>query len=141
MDGLSHPFHSVAENKKRGRKAHITLEVVQRVADRVGLGIPLNLALLSENNPFINEGSWKMAIKRNPKFVTPYHAAKATFLEKAVRRLAEADDLRWLTWLLERRHSDLFARQPDTSINVQQSIIGLPDDVLARARDYAKNRK
>ena len=133
----------MAESKKskRGRKAHITLEVVKRVSERVGIGLTLQLALAAEHDPCINCDSWEKAIKRNAEFVAPYAAAKADFLQKALSRLAEAQDLANLRWLLERRHSDLFARPSDTTINVSQSIVGIPDDVLAKAREYAKSRK
>ena len=131
----------MAKKNKGGRPQQITLEVVQRVSERVGKGLTLVLALSLERNNHINADSWAKAIKRNPLFLPPYSAAKADFLERALQRLAESQDLANLRWLLERRHSDLFARPSDTTINVSQSIVGIPDDVLAKARDYAKSRK
>jgi len=131
---------SVASARKRGRKRHITLDVVLRVSERFGLGLPLKMALVLEKDPCVNLESWSKALKRNPQFVPPFEAAKADFYEKALRRLVDNEDPRWLCWVLEHRHPDVFGGG-ETSINVTQQIIGIPDDVLARAREYAKARK
>lgn len=56
-----------------------------------------------------------------------------------MRRLEADENLANLRWLLERRHSDLFAAPAPVNVNVSQqtTIAGLPDDILQRARDYA----
>jgi len=131
---------SVAEKKKRGRKAHITLDVVKRVSERFGLGLPLEMALCLEKNPNINEGSWRMALGRNPEFVRAFKAAKAEFLEQSFNFLARHDDWRARVTFLERRHANDFAKPPE-QLNVTSTIAGLPEDYLAILRDHAKNRK
>lgn len=126
-----------------GKKPAITLEVVKRVSERVGMGMPLKQALQAEGHKQINEGSWKMALKRHPEMLPHYESAKATFLDRAMRRLAEADQLKYLCWLLERRHPDLFARpaasEGSTTVNVNQTNhnVAIPADVLQRAKEIA----
>lgn len=127
----------MAEPKKRGRKAHITLAVVQRVAERVGLGVPLNYACLLEDNPKINTESFQRALQRNPEFVHPYKAAQARFLESQFRWFAVHDDWRARALFLERRHSNEFSKPPE-QLNVISTVIGLPDDYLKRFQEDAK---
>ncbi len=116
------------------------MDVVERVAERFGLGLSLKMALVLEKDVCINEDSWAKALSRNPEFVPPFAAAKADFYDRAMRRLANADDPKWLTWLLERRHADEFHRPPD-KLELRQTIEGVPDDFIARLRDYAKQRR
>ena len=130
---------SVAKRKKPGRKRHITMAVVERVAERFGLGLSLAMALVLEKDACINEDSWKKALLRNPEFVPPFAAAKADFYDRAVRKLASCENPKYLCWLLERRHSDEFHRPPD-QLDVSQIILGVPDDFISRLRDYAKSR-
>jgi hypothetical protein len=133
---------SPSQPRKGGRPQQITLAVVERVAKRFGHGMPLKDALALENNSQINPDSWHKALQRKPQFVHPFEAAKADFLEKALTRLSESEDLANLRWLLERRYPELFARPAQTQVNVNQTnqptIVGLPNDILARVREYAK---
>lgn len=104
-----------------------------------GQGISLKDALALENNAQINPDSWQRALQRHPEFVHPYSAAKADFLAKSIQRLIESEDLANLRWLLERRYPDLFARPAPISVNVSQNTIaGLPEEYLERARAYAR---
>lgn len=132
----------MAEAKgRRGPKPSITLEVVKRVSERVGRGMPLKLALATEGNAKINEETWKKALKAHSNFPPIYEAAKGKFLDEAMRKLEEAEDLKYVCWLLERRHSDLFARpEPAAVVNVSQSV-GIPADVIERARELAGAKK
>lgn len=126
--------------KPPGPKPSITLEVVRRVADRFGLGMPLSLALAAEANSKVNEETWKKALAAHPELSPHYEAARGKFLEHSMRRLAVSEELSNLRWLLERRHSDLFPRPSEALVNVNNSthISGLPDDVLERARVIAR---
>lgn len=108
-DSLSHSGGSVAEPKKRGRKQIVTADVVKRVGERVGLGVPLQYALILEKPP-IAVKTFEMALSRNPEFVGAFKAEKAGFLERAYKRLSIEDDWRALVVLLERRHAVDFAK-------------------------------
>lgn len=105
-----------------GPKPSITLDVVLRVSERVGKGLTLRLALAAESNPKINEETWKKALSAHPEFYPHYQAAKGKFLAQAMDRLAQASDLKHLCWLLERRHSDLFARPAELAVNVHNQV-------------------
>jgi hypothetical protein len=93
------------------------------VAERVGNGVPLKHALAAEGDSKINVDTWKKALVAHPEFRGPYEAGKGKFLEYAMRRLAAAEDLKFLCWLLERRHSDLFSKpEPGTTVNVHNQV-------------------
>lgn len=95
----------------------------------------MRLALAAEQAATVNEETWKKALAAHPELQTPYEAGKALFLAEATRRLAQSEELANLRWLLERRHSDLFAkREPDFVANVS---VGLPPEVVERARKLA----
>lgn len=117
------------------RTPRITLEVVQRIADRVSVGVPLDLACAAEGDRRINPESWEKALKRKPQFAGYFHQARARFIEKAIRQFSDSDDLRWLSWLLERRHGDLFSRSAEASTGATH---GLPAELLARFHEKAK---
>jgi hypothetical protein len=115
----------------------ITREVVERVAERVGRGLTLKLALAAEAHPKINVETWKKTIAAHDEFRPIYEAGKGKFLELAMARLAAAEDLRWLTWLLERRHADLFGKPAPAvsvtnNVSVGQSARELSDAELER---------
>jgi hypothetical protein len=122
-----------------GPKPSITLAVVLRVCDRVAVGSTLKLALAAECVATINEETWKKALKAHPEFYPHYEGARGKFIEAACRRLAADEDTKYLCWLLERRHGDLFHKSdpPPAVVNVSQHV-GIPADVLERAREVAK---
>lgn len=127
-----------APKQKPGPKPSITVEVVRRVSERVAAGLTLALALHAEQVATVNEETWKKAVAGNADFKAIYEGAKAKFLEEAVLRLSQAKELKYLCWLLERRHSEMF-RKPDADrVVVNQSVsVGIPDEVLQRAREIA----
>lgn len=104
------------------------------------MGLTLKLALAAENNDKINEETWKKALAAHPEFSPHYEAAKGKFLEQSMARLQSSKDLKYLCWLLERRHTDLFARPAPVEVQVNNTnIIALPEDVIERAREISKN--
>ncbi|HVX56963.1 MAG TPA: hypothetical protein VHA37_04475 [Candidatus Saccharimonadales bacterium] len=114
------------------------------MSDRVGRGLTLALALAAENNPTVNEETWKKALQAHPEFSPHYEAGKGKFLDRAVQRLSQHDDAKFLCWLLERRHSDLFARPASVDIKVGATAsagasadAGIPADVVQRSREIA----
>lgn len=120
--------------------------MVKRVSARVGRGLTLALALAAENNGKINDETWKKALQAHPEFSPHYEAGKGKFLDKAIKRIAAEKNTKYLCWLLERRHPDLFARHDTdvasgagTTVHVSQSVaVGIPADVLERARELAR---
>lgn len=133
------PHKPKPKPKPPGKVPSITLAVVRRVAARVGRGLTLELALAAEDCDQVNFENWHKTLQRHPELSTHYLAGKGQFLDRALERLAQSDELSHLRWLLERRHSDLFAkREPEVVVN---NNLTLPADVLERARQLAKDDK
>jgi hypothetical protein len=110
------------------------------VSSRVGRGLTLALALSAENVPTVNEETWKKALQSHPEFSPHYEAGKGKFIDSAVQRLAAHKDAKFLCWLLERRHSDLFARPAGVAVSVEanataNAAAALPAELVARARE------
>jgi|GEM_PF-5723513 len=113
------------------------MDVVKRVSERFGLGLPLEMALCLEKDERINEDSWRHALARKPEFVRAFKAAKAEFLGESFQYLAKHEDWRARVVFLERRHGDDF-RKPADNLNVSTTIAGLPDEYLKIFRDDAR---
>ena len=130
-----------AKRSTPGPKPSITLAVVKRVSKRVAMGSTLALALAAEGNGKVNEETWKKALQSHPEFSPHYEAGKGKFLAGAMARLEKSKNLKFLCWLLERRHADLFARPAAVNVSVANTthINGCPDDVLERARAIARS--
>lgn len=96
--------------------------------------------MAAENNLKINEETWKKALAAHPELSPHYEAAKGKFLDDSMQKLAASKSLKFLCWLLERRHSDLFARPAEVSLSVNNTtnISGLSNDVLEQARAIAR---
>lgn len=128
--------------KPRGPKPSITLDVVKRVAERFGRGIPVVEALAAECNPKINLDTWHKALQKDEKLSTHWAGARGKFLDQATRRLHYAEQEKYLCWLLERRYSDLFAKRDSKPSDVADSerarSTEIPDDILQRAHQLAK---
>lgn len=118
------------------------MDVVRRVAKRYGRGVPLPEALAAEGNPKINLESWHKAIQRDDKLSTLYASARGQFLDEAVAKLAASDNLKYLCWLLERRHSADFAKRDskpsEQGDGERQRATEIPEEILQRATELAK---
>lgn len=122
-----------------GPKPSITLAVVKRVSRRVAMGSTLTLALAAEGHGKVNEETWKKALQSHREFSPHYEQGKGKFLAGAMERLQKSKDLKFLCWLLERRHADLFARPAAVSVAVNNTnVIELPREVIERARELSK---
>jgi hypothetical protein len=133
---------SLEEPEEPDWRKHITPDVVRRVSRRASMGMPLDMALEAENNPEINPDCWAEALKTNPAFAAEFAATRARFYEDALSRLLEAEDPKWLCWVLEHCHAGAFSGASDEAEETeeeQQEILGIPNDLLARAREYARN--
>lgn len=102
----------------------------------------LRLALAKERKATINEETWRKALGAHPDLAPAYEAAKADYLENAMRRLSNSRRLNYLCWLIERRHPDLFTKPSAASQAAHQEseLPGLADEILERARAIARER-
>lgn len=140
-----------SRQRKAGRPAQITLDVVKRVSEKVAKGVPLRYALAVENNRAINLDSWHKAIQRNESFRDEYEASHGTFVEAACTRLVTERDPSNLRWILERRHPADFGRKSEVDVNVKPGrCVELADGthyteqewekVIERARELFQER-
>ena len=96
--------------RKRGPEPSVTMAVVDRVANRVGKGVPLDMALALEPNP-INEETFTRALRQDVKLAAHMARGKAAFVDKFVDAIVASDDLQHMKWLVTRRHPLLFGEQ------------------------------
>jgi hypothetical protein len=104
--------------------------------------VPLESALAAECNDKINLETWKKALVAHPEFSPHWQGARGKFFTKAMARLERSKNLKFLCWLLERRHSDHFARRdskPPAS-DVVDRATELPADVIERATELANQQ-
>jgi hypothetical protein len=123
---------------KRGPEPSVTLAVVERVGNRMALGLPLDYALALEDG-IITVDCFHKALQRDEKLSTHLTRFKAKFIEASCARLAisETSDLRWL---LLRRHPDIFA-MPSERAEAKDAGDKVADglqEVLNRAKEYAR---
>jgi hypothetical protein len=135
---------------KPGPESRITHELVQRVSERIAKGIPLKIALESED---INFEAYRKHIRRHPELKAIQSAAKIKFLEVTYAMITEKP-CPMLRWLLERRHSAAFSPdkknpenpdadsdETDTDTDTEstsQTIAGVPQHLVEEARKNVK---
>lgn len=124
--------------KARGPESRVTLAVVERIGQRMSIGLPLDYALALEETD-ISEDCFHKALQRDEKLSTHLKRFKAKFIAEACTRLtvAETADLRWL---LVRRHPDIFAmpsEKAEAKGNGNNVADGL-QDLLNRAKELAR---
>ncbi len=118
-----------------GRKALLTLSEIQRVGDKVAMGLPVEYSLLLAG---IKRHSWECAMAR-PRLYEAFQMCKARFLNEALDKIKVADARTLpvgLCWILERRHSDIFSKST-SHVNVNATFVSreLPlGDLADRAR-------
>lgn len=101
---------------RRGPEPKVTLAVVDRVAQRVGKGLTLEMALALEPTG-ISEDLFRKALQKDVKLSSHMARGKAEFVDKFIDAIMISDDLQHMKWLVTRRHPDLFGEQ----LSVKQS--------------------
>ena len=110
---LSKPLNKPRYSKSRkgigGRPGVYTLEVVTRIAERIGYGMPVKFATAGEKNPQINESSWENMLQTKPQFKSVVDFESCKFMERCLPSLIAEKDWKAKAWLLERRYLSFFA--------------------------------
>jgi hypothetical protein len=124
--------------KARGPEPVVTLAVVERIGQRMAIGLPLDYALALEDAD-ISEDCFHKALQRDTKLSTHLKRYKAKFIAEACTRLtiSETADLRWL---LLRRHPDIFA-MPSEKAEEKGKGDAVADglqELLNRSRELAR---
>ena len=120
----------------------VTVELVERVAKRVEDGISLRIALFGEG---VTVAAFEGHLKTHPELAARYETAKRKFMEFAVKKMIEEEKpAASLRWLLEHCHPDLLAQPGEASpaaaaATAPETIAGLPNNILERMREYARN--
>jgi hypothetical protein len=138
-------MEQVPETRHPGRrpaKAKVTIELVQRVANRVENGIPLKIAIAGEG---VTMAAYEQQLKKHPELAALQETAKRKFMEFAVKKLLDEEKPAVsIRWLLEHCHPELLAQPGDTTPAVEseserQTITGIPNSVLEQMREHARN--
>lgn len=118
----------------------VTVELVERVAKRVENGIPLAVALFGEG---VTVAVYEQHLRDNPELAAIEETAMRKFMEFAVKKMLEEEKpAASLRWLLEHCHPNLLAQPSAANPAAEpqtQTIAGLPNNILERMRDYARN--
>lgn len=120
------------------QKSRVTVALVLRVVQRVEDGLTVKNAIAGEG---VTLDEYTQYLREHPKLEAQQEAARRKFLERAVRAmLDEEKPAASYRWLLEHCHPDLLAQPGDAGpAPIAQVVAGLPNDVVERIREYAKN--
>lgn len=114
----------------------ITPALVDRVSERLAMGMPLKMALAGES---VTRAEYKDALDRHPELQDLQELGKRKVLENAYHILLQGDQAQanW-RWLIELVYKDIIGSQDDDSPNQKQTIFGFPEEVLNQIREHAK---
>ncbi|HUA66220.1 MAG TPA: hypothetical protein VME24_10250 [Alphaproteobacteria bacterium] len=130
---------------KTGRKSKVTTALVMRVVERVENGLSLKIAIAGEG---VTLDAYLHYLHEHPKLEALQETARRKFMERAVgAMLDEEKPAASYRWLLEHCHPDLLAQPGDIDTQTaadepaaaSQTIAGMPNELLDRLREYAKN--
>jgi hypothetical protein len=115
----------------------ITPALVDRVSERLAMGMPLKMALAGEN---VTRAEYKDALQQHPELQDLQELGKRKVLENAYSILLQGDQAaaNW-RWLIELIYKDVIGSQDDDSPKQKQTIFGFPEEVLNQIREHAKH--
>ncbi|HEY1788281.1 MAG TPA: hypothetical protein VGJ73_09010 [Verrucomicrobiae bacterium] len=119
----------------------VTVELVDRVSERVGTGVPLDLALAGEA---VSLADYKRHLSKHPDLAGREGVAKRKLLQKLVDMLLTSEDASTsanIRWLLERLYPEVFGRnreKDEVEEEPYQTIRGVPEEELNRWRAEAQ---
>jgi hypothetical protein len=120
-------------------KSKVTTALVMRVVERVENGIPVKIAIAGEG---VTLEVYLQYLREHPKLEALQETAKRKFMERAVNAmLSEEKPGASYRWLLEHCHPDLLAQPGDNNnpATASQTVAGLPNNILERIREHARN--
>jgi hypothetical protein len=87
----------------------VTIELVQRVSERVAIGIPLELAVAGEG---LSREEYEGQLRERPELATIQDVTIREFIEDCIRKLLQAKDPSAnIRWLLERLYPEIFGKK------------------------------
>ncbi|HEV2320134.1 MAG TPA: hypothetical protein VGV18_10310 [Verrucomicrobiae bacterium] len=118
-------------------QSKITAALVERVAERLAMGMPLKTALAGEN---ASRAEYKEALRQQPELEDLQELGKRKVLETAYSVLFQGDQAaaNW-RWLIELRYKEIIGGPDEDSPKQKQTIFGFPEEVLNQIREQAKH--
>ncbi|HEV2330967.1 MAG TPA: hypothetical protein VGY56_19470 [Verrucomicrobiae bacterium] len=115
----------------------VTPALVDRVSERLAMGMPLKMALAGEN---LTRAEYKDALQKHPELQDLQELGKRKVLENAYSILLQGDQApaNW-RWLIELIYKDIIGGQDEDFPNQKQTIFGFPEEVLNQIREHAKH--
>ena len=114
----------------------ITPALVNRVSERLAMGIPLRIALAGEP---VTRAEYKDYLMEHPELAVLQDVAKRKFLENAFNVLLEGENAPAnFRWLIELVYQGIVGCDEDNPAKPQKSILGLSDEAIERIRQNAK---
>ena len=125
----------------------VTVDLVERVTKRLEEGLSLKIALFGEG---VSVAALEEYLKDHPELAALHETARRKFMEFAVKKLLEEEKpAASIRWLLEHCHPDLLAQPVDAgsagagaatgTATAQETIAGVPNHILERMQELAKN--
>jgi hypothetical protein len=111
--------------------------LVDRVSERLAMGMPLKMALAGEN---ITRAEYKEALQKHPELQDLQELAKRKVLENAYRILLDGDQApaNW-RWLIELIYKDTIGGHDEDFPKQKQTVFGFPEEILNQIREHAKH--
>ncbi len=140
-------FHMVCVSQpkppvvKEGRPPKVTPENAVRIAERFTTGLPLNMALHLET-PIIPIDHWHKSLQASPKLSAIFMKAIAERMQVMLLDIAK-EKLRTMpatVWILERRFSEYFGNVKASNVTINNTVIGLGQDILTRGQRLLKKQ-
>ena len=114
----------------------ITPTLVNRVSERLALGMPLRLALAGEG---VTRAEYKEHLHQHPELEELQEVAKQKFLENAFDVLLDGENAAAnYRWLIELIYKGVIGSQEDESGKTKPTILGLPEEVVEQMRQNAQ---
>jgi hypothetical protein len=130
--------------KRNIRPPRITPEIAEKIGEAVGAGVKLVHALAGQERP-IPLNHWRRSLEsgRDKAAVrTSYEAAVSRGVQALVKQV-DPSNVRWQSaaWKLERVHGYATPKEASVNVAVFQTIAGVDESILRRARQMAHSRR
>jgi hypothetical protein len=114
----------------------ITTALIDRVSERLAMGLPLKMALAGEK---VTRAEYKDYLSKFPELQDLQELAKRKVLESAFSVMLEGEQAaaNW-RWLIELIYKDVLGNQDDESPKQKQTILGIPEEIIEQMRENAK---
>jgi hypothetical protein len=113
----------------------ITSALVQRVSERISMGMPLKIALAGEK---VTPCDYRKHLSQHPELADLLDVAKQKFLQDAFNTMLEGETAPAnFRWLIELVYKDVLGPDEDTA-SQKPVIAGLPNEILDLMREHAK---